>query len=180
MLASLPELLPTCFVKLGLTLQSPCNQTNCCLSTDVLISNCLLTILKFHSFEYVIPLITLSLNYKMSLNQKTLSLFQTIVNLEDCEPKSFHQGEGQTYMRGKNWADSLLHVFCLSDYSLWQHPSAKVKLFFFPCWVTPWSPFGNGTSNKFDELNVPTKSNRLAQWLSKRPNYLLPKQNSMH
>jgi hypothetical protein len=36
----------------------------------------------------------------------------------------------------KNWADSSLSVFCLSDHGLWLHPCAEVKLFFLPCWVT--------------------------------------------
>jgi hypothetical protein len=53
---------------------------------------------------------------------------------KDCEPKLVHQGEGQ---RHKNWTDSSLSVFCPSDYGLWLHPFAEVKLFFLPCWATP-------------------------------------------
>jgi hypothetical protein len=37
---------------------------------------------------------------------------------------------------GKNWADSTLSVFCLSDSGLWLYPSAEIKLFFLPCWAT--------------------------------------------
>jgi hypothetical protein len=57
-----------------------------------------------------------------------------LANQEDCEPKPIHQGEGQ---RDKNCADSPLTMFCLSDYGLWLHPCAEVKLFFLPCWATP-------------------------------------------
>jgi fumarate reductase subunit D len=49
----------------------------------------------------------------------------------------------------KNWADSLLSVFCLSDYGQWLRPSAEVKLPFAllsnSC-VFLWLLFGNGIS----------------------------------
>jgi hypothetical protein len=50
-----------------------------------------------------------------------------VTNHEDCEPKPVHQGEEQ---RDKNWADSLLNVFFLSDSGRWLLPSAEVRLLF--------------------------------------------------
>jgi hypothetical protein len=124
MSANLSKSLPTCFVKCCLTLQGSCSQTKSCLSPAL--SNCLL------KDEYCPKEFSCSLCFQVPLIPCAPFLSNQSQRLWTWTHPSRSGAE-----REKNWANSMLSVLCLSDYGLWLHTSAEVKLFFLPCWVTP-------------------------------------------